>query len=266
MANQDHLIEESSERKTMGSTQTTICEPDDTPAAPEPQPSGRRLSKAVIGVLIAISLVFALVLVGSLTLVKNGGSNRIAGASIPIPADAPPSDLFISLESVGRSGDAEAAVLLERDMANPIDGTVVHIADATSVFGTSAIYGWDSMSVFDENDGAQRVSCIGVMSAVGSSSSCFFPEDSIYFEGEAPFNVSWGSTSIEDEPESYELMIWDAATGGVWMSVETETGTRIVSDIASGIGFIEYEAEHGKPVLVELVDADHEVIWYNNIG
>lgn len=259
MANQDHLIEESSERKTMGSTQTTICEPDDTPAALEPRPSGRRLSKAVIGVLIAISLVFALVLVGSLTLVKNGGSNRTAGASIPIPADAPPSDVFISLESVGRSGDAEAAVLLDRNMANPIDGTVVHIADATSVFGSSAIYGWD------ENDGAQRVSCVGVLSAVGSSSSCFFPEDSIYFEGEAPFNMSWGSTSIDDEPESYELMIWDAATEGVWMSVETETGARIVSDIASGIGFIEYEAEHGKPVLVELVDADHEVIWYNNI-
>lgn len=213
---------------------------------------------AAFNTLMVSSLALAMLVIGSLLFYWSVVPGRTAGAPIPVPDDAPAADAFITMEPIGRNGATEAAVLDDRIFAKPIEGTVVHLANATSIFGTTVIYLWDEMTLIDEDGVAHRLSCIGNFSEVNSGgASCSDPDSATDF--------NWGEYSQRGK-SIYEVLVWNAVPDGVWISVETETGAHIVSDIANGVGFVEYQEKFGPSTQVTILDINHELLWARNMG
>lgn len=226
---------------------------------------GRRNGTA-FNTLIVSSLLLAILVLGTFVLFSGGPLEpATAGEPIPIPENAPSADVFVALDAIGRSGEREVAVVVEAANARPIDGTVVHVANAVSIFGTTGIYRWDGMLAFNAEGEPDRLSCISLIADRGRASTSCGGWDEQLDPNVDPNGVSWGENT-ETGRLTYDVSIWNASAEGVWMSVETGTGITIVSDIVGGIGYAEYDGKYGPPTRVSVYDTDHERLWYNNLG
>lgn len=207
---------------------------------------------AVVAVLAVAVVLFGLAFVG----VSPSEPSSQPQRSIPAPANAPAGDFFTLL----LPGDSDGPVAQdlfarlqggESFMGEVVVGSVVHVAQAETAWGTVDILEWAENGALPDGP-RELMQCRGRFEESGSVAGCG-PADAA---GEiATPAISWG-TGV-----TARLSVNDGSPDAAWMVVETQFGVRIVSNVIAGSGYVEWPTDSGDPRLVTLFDAEMNELW-----
>ena len=76
-----------------------------------------------------------------------------------------------------------------------------------------------------------------------------------------PQYFQFNSTS----PGSTEVALFYAEAGAQTMTIETQSGYVVSSNLVNGAGFVQYDLANGQPKWISLYDSDGLAIWSQQI-
>ncbi len=215
---------------------------------PAPRPSNTRtiIALSVLGLIIAV---FAAIVVTSEWVPKDD----VGLGPAPFADGAPEGDFFIPIDAVGRSGERERQMILDRIQSEDpvvIEDSIVHLANAVSpTKGSIGLYRWNATDRF-----GVEMQCFGEIlgSGLGSTNSCG------PIEGEP--HIAWGVLT-EGSGASNTVSVFQAPAESAWMIVTSFGGQTIVSPVVDGVSYAEWSGENNSPAAVVVTDADGTQLW-----
>ncbi len=200
--------------------------------------------------LVAGLLTAAVFLAAGLFLISQTAPERFNGVEltdpIEIPDGAPAADEYVELEQKLTTGDSVDHAITQRIREVPtVPGSATHVGTNRSRVGTRELYTWTA------DNGVDQVPCMGVLSTSSTNAAECFPPDAD--------PIVEARVGMFDDGDLWRATLWAGEDDFRWLTVTTDNGDVILTDVARGIGHLEWIGE--PPVTYAAYDENAAEIW-----